>query len=94
MRRAWLVNCPCPSRATNHINNQLLPDDSEATHETELKSVEKARQAALEVAQEEDAKTKARPEIAQALNKLPLPDGVCRRAARNVCATANGGGVG
>ena len=83
-----------PIRATNHINNQLIPDSARKLHEAELQSVEKARQAALEVAQEKDAKTKARPEIAQALVELPLPDGVCRRAARKVCAHRNSGGVG
>jgi hypothetical protein len=64
----------------NHINNQLLPESARQLHETELQSVEKTRQPALEMAQEEDAKTKARPEDAQAIMVMPPPDGGCRRA--------------
>jgi len=56
------------------------PPSARQQHETELESLEKARQPALEVAQEEDAKTKARPENAQAIRVMPPPDGTFRRA--------------
>jgi hypothetical protein len=51
------------------------PRAARTRHEAELKGLEKAREAALEVAEEEDAPPKARPEDAQEV-ALAMPGGM------------------